>query len=149
MNTRRGGFTMMEVLIGGMVSAMLMSLGARQYSKAANQRAVANARDAVVLASARARSEAMRSGALVRLQVAPDSNVVLIRNAADSVLRRVDVSEDGVRMLGTAVSICYAARGYALPGCTSSSATVDVSFVRGGDTAAVVILPLGQVQKTR
>ncbi|HUG41494.1 MAG TPA: prepilin-type N-terminal cleavage/methylation domain-containing protein [Longimicrobiales bacterium] len=149
MTIRRAGFTMLEMLFVVVIGGIVLAIGTRQYSQLSNQRAVGNASNAMVHTASRARSEAMRSGRVIYLRIRPDLAQVRVRSASDSAIHTLDAGADGVSITGSTISICYAARGYALPGCTSISGTQTVNFVRGVDTATVQVLPLGQVRRTR
>lgn len=143
----RHGFTLIEMAFVLMIGAILVGMGGRQYSQLANERAVGNARDALILTAYRARAEAMRSGGLVHMRVRPDSGLVRVSTTAGELLHTLDADDYGARMVGGTMSVCYTARGYALPGCTSFGDSRAVGFARGADTAAVVVLPLGQLRR--
>lgn len=143
----RPGFTLIEMAFVLMIGAIIMGVGSREYSQLANERAVGNARDALILTAYRARSEAMRSGSIVHMRVRPDSGLVRVSTASGQLLHTLDAAAYGTTMVGGPMSVCYTARGYALPGCTSFTDGRAVGFARGADTAAVVVLPLGQVRR--
>jgi Tfp pilus assembly protein FimT len=132
-----------------MIGSVILGIGSRQYSRLANQRAVTNARNAVISSSFRARSEAVRSGQLVYMRILPDSGshgLVKVNTATGTVLHTLDAGDYGAQMLSNELKLCYTARGYALPGCSTPSDQM-VGFVRGADTAAAVVTPLGQVRR--
>ena len=145
----REGFTLVELVIVLMIGAMAMGVVSQQYARVEQQRAVANARDAMIMTAYRARAEAMRSGRVVYLRVRPDSGVVRVGTAAGPVLHTLDGDEFGARMVGPSLSMCYTSRGYAMPGCTTFTGEQKLQFIRGADTAAVSILSLGQVRRER
>lgn len=144
---KRHGFTLIEMVFVLMIGGILMGVGSREYARLSSDLAVGNARDAMILAGSRARSEAMRSGTLTYLRVRPDVGLVEIENSGGDVLHTLDAAEYGASIAGAALSVCYTARGYALPGCTSFSDVRTVAFFRGPDTASAVVLPLGQVRR--
>jgi hypothetical protein len=109
---------------------------------------VAGARDAAIRVAYDARAEALRSGRVVYMFVLPDSNLMRVETSTGQVLQELDSEDFEADMVGRSASVCYTARGYALPGCTTVSSGHPVGFTRGGDSSAVVILPLGQVRKT-
>ena len=148
MRTLRDGFTLMEMLLVVMIGAMLLAMGTRQYNSVSNQRAVANAANAMVLTASEARSEALRTGRLVYMWVRPDSNLVRLGNSSGSI-SLLDAEAYNSDVVGPDLAVCYAARGYALPGCTNVTSSQMISFVRGNDTSAVVVMPLGQVRRVR
>ncbi|HUG41820.1 MAG TPA: prepilin-type N-terminal cleavage/methylation domain-containing protein [Longimicrobiales bacterium] len=148
MMIRRSGFSMMELLVVILVGSVVLAMGTRQFSAISNQRAVSNASNALVQTASRARSEAMRSGRLVYMRVRPDLGRVRVDNSLED-LHTLDMSDYGVTMNGTGFTVCYAARGYALPGCTTFSSVLDLGFARGGATAGVKVMPLGQVRRSQ
>lgn len=149
MRVRRKGFTLLEMLLVVIIGGVILTMGTRQYSGISNRRATINAANAMVLTANRARSEAMRSGRLVYLQVKPDSGLARVGHSLSSILHTFDMDSYGGEMVGTNFTICYAARGYALPGCTTISGNRAVGFTRGNDTTAVVVMPLGQVRRVK
>lgn len=149
MTIRRNGFSMLEMLLVLVIGGVILAVGTRQYSQISNSRAVGNAANAMVSIANRARSEAMRGGKVVYLRAYMGNDRVEVETATDSLLHEQDMGDDGVEMTGSDISICYAARGYALPGCTGVTSTVTLHFVRGVDTASVQVLPLGQIRRTR
>lgn len=148
MMIRRSGFTMIELLVVILVGSVILAMGTRQFSTISNQRAVSNASSAMVLTASRARSEALRSGRLVYLRVRPDLGQVRIDNSVDD-LHELDMSDYGVTMSGSSFTVCYTARGYALPGCTTFNAVLDLGFTRGGATMRVQVMPLGQMRRAQ
>lgn len=146
---QRRGFTLIEMLIVVMIGAVIVGMGSRQYARIASERAVANARDAMMTTAFRARSEASRSGTLVYLRVMPDSGasgIARIRKGSGEVLHELDVSAYDVAMMGNEMTLCYAPRGFALPGCTDvPSDGGRIRFVRRPDTAVVRLTLLGQI----
>lgn len=149
MMIRRSGFTMIELLVVIVVGSVVLAIGTRQFSTISNQRAVTNASNAMVQTASRARAEAMRSGRLVYMRVRPDLGQVEVDNSVED-LHMLDMSDYGVTMSGSGFTVCYAARGFALPGCTTFNNTVlDVGFARGGATAGVKVMPLGQVRRSQ
>lgn len=146
---RRAGFTLLELMIVTIIGGVVLMMGTRQYSGISNRRATINAANAMVLTANRARSEAMRSGTLVYLRVRPDSGVARVGGASGTPVHTFDIDQYGGKMVGSGFTVCYAARGYALPGCTTLASSQALRFVRGTDTTAVVVMPLGQVRRVR
>jgi prepilin-type N-terminal cleavage/methylation domain-containing protein len=144
----REGFTLMEMIIVLMVGSMVLGVASRELVDVANERAVAGARDAAIRVAQEARSEALRSGRVVYMVVLPDSDVIRVETSAGQVLHTLNSGDFQADMVGRSASVCYTARGYALPGCTTVNAGHPIGFTRGGDSSAVVIRPLGQVEKT-
>lgn len=146
MLTRRQGFTLLEMLLVVVIGSVILLMGTRQYSGISNRRAVVNAANAMVLTANRARSEAMRSGRLIYLEVDPTVGEARVETAFGDVVHSMEMSTYGGSMVGTPFTVCYAARGYALPGC-SSAGNHGVVFVRGVDTAAVRMTALGHARR--
>lgn len=140
---------MVELVIVLMVGAMVAGMASRGYVAVANERAVGNARDAMIQTAFRARAEAMRTGSVVFMHVRPDSGLVRVEAASGAQLYLLDAAEYEADMVGPEMSLCYTARGYALPGCSTIDRVRGLGFARGGDTAAVAILPLGQIWRVR
>ncbi|NIP80990.1 MAG: prepilin-type N-terminal cleavage/methylation domain-containing protein [Gemmatimonadetes bacterium] len=148
MRTRRSGFTVIEMLIVMVLGAIILGVGTKSYARAENRRAVINARDAMILTAYRARSEAVRTGRMIYLDIDPEDGLVEIATS-DSVLATLDADDYGARMVGNETTLCYTGRGYALPSCGDNlTADRPVGFIRGRDTARVVVLPLGQIRRS-
>lgn len=141
------GFTLVEVVFVLMIGGILMGVGTREYARLSSQMAVGNARDAMIQTASRARGEAMRSGSLIYMHVRPDEGTVAVETAGGQVLHTLDAAEFGAQLAGEEISVCYTSRGYALPGCTTVAGVETVHFFRGADSAAVVVMALGQVRR--
>lgn len=151
MMIRRSGFTMMELLVVILVGSVILAIGTRQFSTISDHMAVSNASKAMVLTASRAQSEAMRSGRLVYMRVRPDLGRVVVDNSLGD-LHTLNMSDYGVTMTGSGFTVCYASRGYALPGCTTDaldSGVIDLGFTRGNATATVAVMPLGQARRSQ
>ena len=149
MCTRRSGFTIIEMLFVVIIGAVVLGVGTRAYGRADGQRAVRNARDAMILMGSRARSEAVRTGGLSYLEVDPDDDVVEVVHAADSVMVTLDAADYGAQIVGQETALCYTSRGFALPGCRDIDADRTIAFGRGPDTARAVLMPLGQIRRVQ
>ena len=148
MHTQRRGFTLMEMLLVVMIGSVLLAMGTREFNSVSNQRAVANAANAMVLTASQARSEALRTGRLVYMWVRPDSGLVRVATASQGIAL-LDADDYASQITGSSLAVCYAARGYALPGCTNVTSSQTITFVRGRDSSTVVVMPLGQVRRIR
>ena len=148
MMSRRSGFTLAEMLFVVIIGGMVLAMGTREYTSLGHQRATSNAGNALVHTANRARSEAMRTGEVVYMWVRPDLGLVSVGTTLDTI-HTLDAGDYEAAMIGNSFRICYAARGYALPGCTNVATTQLVGFVRGMDTAWVQVLPLGQARRTQ
>lgn len=144
---QRAGFTLIEMVLVVMIGGMLVGIAAPAYGRIASERAVGNARDAMIHTAYRARSEAMRSGKLVHLKVRPNDGVVWVVDGSGGVLHSLAMADYHAEMVGVSMDICYTARGYALPGCTTVTTGATLAFARGNATATAVVLPLGQVRR--
>lgn len=144
----RDGFTAVELVMVLIIGALLISAGMRSFAGLQATRDLGNARDAVIYLSHRAKSEAMKRGNLVRLQILPDSDAVRILTATDSVvtIQRLD-EEYGADLIGARIQLCYSGRGFALSSCSSSGLPKALGFVRTSDTLRAIVLPLGQIEK--
>lgn len=144
------GFTLIEVLIVLTIVGIIASVSVPRISTAMAAGAVVQARDAIVWTGGIARSAALERGEAVKLVVDPSTDrmqVVVVRN--DSIIRTRDLSEDGVSIEtegGGTLTVCYAARGWALAAC-SDALPQTVRFVRSGQETSATIRPLGQVQR--
>ena len=147
MMIRRRGFTLTEMLFVVIIGAMVLTMGTREFTSLAHQRAASNAGNAMVHTSSRARSEAMRRGEVIYMRVLPATGTVQVSTVGGTVIHTLDVTDSGVSMVGNTFRVCYAARGYALPGCSDFTSMQSVGFVRGTDTAWVQVLPLGQARR--
>lgn len=149
MNARRHGMTMVELLFVILITALILGITMREVGRATDQRAVTNARDAVLTTALVARSTAMERGRPVYLWVRPDSGWVRVGFTTDTLVQNVQMSEYNVTMEGSDVDVCYTSRGYAAPGCTTVGAPTDLAFRRGGRTAALTVMPLGQMRRAQ
>lgn len=145
METVRTGFTLIEMLFVVMLSSIIVGIGVREIPRALNQQAVGSARDAVAATSQMARAEAMRGGRAVFVWVQPGSGRIDVGTSPSELLDSVLMSDYHVTMTGNDLTLCYTSRGYAMPGCTTVTTTEDLSFTRGGHTATLAVLPLGQM----
>ncbi len=145
MTVQRHGMTMVELLFVLLVIGMIGAMVVRESGQITDQRAVTNARNAVMTTAMVARSEAMQRGRPVFVRVRPDVGLVQVGITADTILQTVRMSDYNVTMEGDHNWVCYTSRGYAAPGCTSVSSAENVGFRRGSQRAALTIMPLGQM----
>ena len=78
---------------------------------------------------------------------AQSGRVLRVETSSGTELHKLDMNSYGGKMVGNTFTVCYAARGYALPGCTNITANQTVRFIRGTDTTRVQVMPLGQVRR--
>ncbi len=145
MESRRSGFTLTEMLLVVLISAVVLAVGMQEIPRLLDPQAVGSARDAVASTSHRARAEAMRSGRPVYVWIRPGEGVVRLGRSTTELLDSVVMSDFKVSMTGSSVDLCYTARGYAMPGCTTVTASEEFTFTRHGHTATLTVLPLGQM----
>lgn len=144
MHVHQKGVTIVELIFVLLMASLLLSIAVRETSGLGNQRAVGNARDAVLMTPHRARAEAMRTGQPVYIWIRPDAGDVDVGTASDTV-QSLRMSDYGVAMEGDTITLCYTSRGYALPGCTTIASTAELVFTRGGSSTGLMVLPLGQM----
>ena len=136
---------MVELMFVLVIGGMVVGIVARESGQLSDQRAVANARDAVMTTAMIARSEAMHRGRPVFVRVRPTLGIVQVGITSDTILQTVRMADYGVTMEGDHNWVCYTSRGYATPGCTSVRSPEKLVFRRGGETSALAIMPLGQM----
>lgn len=146
MLVRRGGFTLIELILVLVIGALLMSVGVRESAGLWNGQAVDNAAGAVVGVAQDARSEAVRAGAPVYVWIRPSDGVVRTGRSTTDLMDSVVMSDYRVTMTGNNLDLCYTARGYAMPGCTTVDETPEqIEFTRADRAAVLTVLPLGQM----
>lgn len=146
MEARRGGFSMIELLIVLMVGAILLGLVMPAFGSVQRRRAVQNARDSFVWLSMRAQSTSVERGLPVTLTLDPTAgSAVAVTSEGEGVDSITFNGEHGAIVTtstGSAVQICYTPRGFA----TCPATTMYATFRLGSDSARVRIRPLGQVE---
>lgn len=145
MLARRSGFTLVEMVFVLMISGIVMGIGVRETPQLWDRRSVTSARDAVLATSYTARAEAMRSGRAVYVWIRPDAGVVRVGRSPSELLDSVLMSDYRVTMDGDDLTLCYTARGYAMPACSDVTTTEEISFRRGSQRRDMLVLPLGQM----
>lgn len=140
------GFTLVEVLVAITVGLVLTGIAAMNTVGARANYGLSSAERAFGALNARARAQAVETGAFVRFQVDPDADSVWVTAGGDVLeginVRRefgVDLAADG------AFHLCFTPRGFAEPSCASSTASQKVALYRGNRTRVLEVLPLGQV----
>lgn len=149
----RGGFSIIELMFVLLIGSILMSMAFKGASGYLARQGAINARDAFVYLSSRARASAIERGGIVRLELDPAGERVWLvtgRSGAGDTLEVLNYSgeyqADVQTGSGSALTICYTARGFADETCTSIAVALDLRFVRGADTARALVRPLGQVE---
>lgn len=146
MLVRRGGFTLIELLLVLVMSALVMAIGVRETSGLWHGQAVESAAGAVAAVSLNARSEAVREGVPVYVWIRPAAGMVRMGRSTTDLMDSVVMSDYHVTMTGNDVDLCYTARGYAMPGCTTvGPSPEEIAFTRADHAAVLTVLPLGQM----
>lgn len=147
---RESGFTFAEVIVVLVVGAVLVSISIGGFGDVTSRFSVRGARQDFAALVARARVHAIERSVMTRVRIDEAADSVWIETAADRVAvldlresRGVDVetSQYGI------VTLCMSPRGFADVTCNSfGSYTVALEFSQGGESANLMILPLGQLQ---
>lgn len=148
--TQTRGFTMLEIVLVVSIAAILTSVALRGFSGVASRMAADDARRSFAAMQARARASALETGSVSRLRVDPAGDSAWVTGSSGTVerlnfatSREVDVqsTESGI------ITLCINPRGFGDIRCNSFDAsTVDLTFVQGGQSAALRILPLGTLR---
>lgn len=148
--TGREGFTLVEMLLVMAFGAILATVVGPSLGTIQARLDTRSSRDAFLLFAARARAAALDRGAVSTLTVDPDAGVARLSvgaEALDSIRFQQELGIEVRTSTGDALVVCYSSRGFALASCTDVADDVRVEFVRGNETAAAVVQPLGQVRK--
>lgn len=146
---RTKGFTIIEVIFVIVIATALTGISVNAFGSVQQRLAVKQGRNAFVSLHARARAQAIEFGQDTRLLLSTTGDSIWVtRN--DTTLEKIRLrAEHGVDIQGpaSAYRLCMNARGYGDEGCNSFDKTVTLRFVarNGTDTAAVDMLPLGQL----
>lgn len=141
---------MVEMIVVLAVGGILLSMAIGGFGDATSGFAVRSARQSYAALQARTRAHALERGRITRFHTDPAGDSVWIE-ASSGTVERVDFGESrdiDVRS-GTSgvITLCMNPRGFGETSCNSfGSGSVDVSFVRGSESASVTILPLGQLE---
>ena len=144
----KNGFTLVELVIVILMGSILTSIAVNSFSGIQGRFAANGARSVFQAMQSRARAQAIEYGEHVRLQADANGDSAWIQRG-DSILESVHFSgEQGVDLAlssGTLLTVCMNPRGWAETSCNSHSSKVIVTFKAGGDSASVVVRPLGQM----
>lgn len=151
MRRQTAGFTGIEILIVLVIGGILMGMALPAFGRAISRRGALNARDALVVMGARARSTAIERGATVKLGVDVAAGRTWIVEGMDT-LDVLDYSGEFDAKLrairnGAMLEICFTPRGVG-GACNATTALPDtVIFTRGPHSARAAIRVLGQVSR--
>lgn len=143
------GFSMVEIVIAIVIGAVLTTMMVRSFSTSSWGIAARQASQAFVSMHAKARAHAIERGEMVRLHVDEVGDSAWIVAGGD----QIDVYRFGEELnveLGASFGtgfICFSPRGIADPDCSTTDATLTMTFSRGAETETLRVLPLGQIRR--
>ena len=137
---------MVELLIVMIVGSVLATIVSQGVGAFMRQRALDDSRAAIVRMGSRARALAIdRSSATLVLD--PAAETIALVQDGDTLETVMLDAEYGVDLDAPAtLSICYSSRGYAMASCTSFSADQTVRVRYQGESARLLVRPLGQME---
>ncbi|MEX1258097.1 MAG: prepilin-type N-terminal cleavage/methylation domain-containing protein [Gemmatimonadota bacterium] len=144
------GFTLMEMMVALVVAGVLSAIAVSGFGDVHGRLTVRSARAAFLSSHAHARALAVERGGLVSLVADAGSGVVSVQVGCDglgAVLESRDFADSfavELEVSGDALSLCMTPKGVASPALNSFNDEVEVAFVRGTASVAVVLFPLGQ-----
>lgn len=148
MKYSKSGFSLIELIVVILMGSVLTSIAVSSFSGIQGRLAATGARNVFQSMVARARAQAIEYGTFVSLRADAGGDSVWIV-VGDSVLEKVyfggEQNVDVRLSSGTSLTICMSPRGWADTSCNSHSASVNVIFVAGADSAYLTVRPLGQV----
>jgi prepilin-type N-terminal cleavage/methylation domain-containing protein len=147
MRNRKGGFTILEMVVVVMVGALLAGIALQSLQGVQGRAAARQARMTFASLHARARANSIETGQLVRLGVDRDQDSVWVQRGTTRVETVRFDEELGVDIQGTGqLTLCMNPRGFAETTCNSFTSTETVVFAAGGDTAGLQIRTMGQLR---
>ncbi|HSM61401.1 MAG TPA: type II secretion system protein [Longimicrobiales bacterium] len=144
---RRGGFTLLELVIALLIGSILTSIAMASYGNARGAFAVRGARNTFAALHARARAQAIEAGTMMRLFVDMSGDSAFIWDGANN-LETIDFRDElnvDLRSSVGSLRICMNARGFADADCNNFSSDVTLQFRHNADTASMRVMPLGQL----
>lgn len=149
MKRRSRGFTLIEVLIVIVIAGILTSMAIKGFGATSTALAARQARNVFSSMAARARAQAIESGMTTVLLASPAGDSVMILGQGGKIVENVRFREEmnvDIRSTVGDFRICMSPRGFADTDCSSFSSAFEVSFVAGGNSETIEILPLGQIR---
>lgn len=151
----RKGFTLLELVIVVVITAVLAGVVVNSFSRMAGQLNTRSAHDNFLSLHAQARAFAVERGVEVRLIIDPAQDRVRIETTADGqveLLNEMDFREnfavDLIRVTGQGIAVlCFTPLGVANLGCTNAVTTeTTIRFDMGNRSRSIRLLPLGQAR---
>lgn len=148
MDSGHKGFTLIEVIIGMVIGAILVSFAIQAFGTTANHTSAREARYVFNGMAARARAQAVESGrnTLLIADARGDSVVILANGVVAENVRFGEEMDVDIQAAQDVTILCMNPRGYADQNCNSFNTTVSMSFVQGNQSRSLEILPLGQIR---
>lgn len=150
MSHRLAGYSGIEILVVLVIGGILAGMALPAFGRAIARRNVENARDALIVMGARARSLAIERGRAVKLGVETAAGRAWIVDGPDTlqVLDYAGEFEADLRSVRNAalLEVCFTPRGVG-DACGGTVLPDTVVFTRGPYTARAAIRVLGQVTK--
>ena len=155
---RRGGFTILELLVVIGIAGVLMTYAIPRLHGARAARNARNARDVYAWTAQRARARAIQTGQTQVFGLNPSTDRVwIVRRggtlASDTLLTinfQTQYDAQVSSSPNSAVNVCYNPRGFAFargPACNVSFVTDTVTFTHSTYTSRAIVKPLGRVEK--
>lgn len=141
---------MVEVVAVIAIGAILVSIALRGFGDATSRFATRNARQSLAAMQARTRAYAIERGDLTSLNIDPSQDRAWIESSGGDLVESVEFDDErnvDIRSetAGT-ITLCMNPRGFGETSCNSfENGTVTLSFVQGGQSSSLTILPLGQL----
>ena len=148
MGRKHKGFTLIEIVMGLVIGAILVSFAIQAFGATANNSAARQARNLFNSMAARARAQAIESGrnTVLIADARGDSVVILANGGVVETVRFGGEMDVDIQAAQDVTILCMNPRGYADQNCNSFNTTVSMSFVQGNQSRSLEILPLGQIR---
>jgi Tfp pilus assembly protein FimT len=135
----------MELVMVMVMASVLIGIAGKAFGSTQRRFAAEQGRMVFESMHARARGQAIESGAPVRLYVDTGADTVSLSRGA-VVLETIHFADElAVDIGGASLTLCMGPRGFASDACTSFDTPQTLTFTRGENTESLRILPLGQL----